>query len=260
MLKTLRGTVLGAAVCAVVALAAAAKDDKAEKHQIKGGIEGKVRSVDASKDTLTVETDDGRTRTFTITDDTTMLGPRGGKVRHRLKDPRFRDGFPVIIVASGTTATEVHLGFAKDAAGTHDGTKTARTGEAVQPRRVTRPTETEPAKTEPNPEPTIRSRVAGKIRPAAPTEDEDEDNEIPGRIKRVDPSRRMLIITLMNGKDRSFLISKDTPILVRGSASRRGLEDPAVKAGAHIEVITDEGGRKVKEIKLVPASDRKKAG
>ena len=74
-------------------------------------IEGKVKKVDHEKSTLTITTDDGKERTFEITDDTTMVGPRGGLVRRGLKDPRFHEGMGLTIVAKGTTATEVHLGF-----------------------------------------------------------------------------------------------------------------------------------------------------
>src|SRR5262245_59062432 len=88
---------LGAAIC-VGGPAAARADDKGEKHQIKGGIEGKVKMVDVEKKKLTIITDQGRERTFTITDETMMAGPRGGKVRRHLKDPRFHEGFPVTIV------------------------------------------------------------------------------------------------------------------------------------------------------------------
>jgi hypothetical protein len=107
---------MGAALCAGGSLARA--DDKsANKPEIKGGIEGKIKSVDVDNKTLTITTSQGRERTYKVTDDTVLVGPRGGKVRRHLKDPRFHEGFSVTIVADGNTATEVHLGFAKDSSG-----------------------------------------------------------------------------------------------------------------------------------------------
>jgi hypothetical protein len=37
---------------------------------------------------------------------------------------------------------------------------------------------------------------------------------------------------------------------VNGTASKKGLQDSALKSGAHITVITDEGGHKVKELEI----------
>jgi hypothetical protein len=243
-------------------LAARADEPKAAKHEIKGGIDGKVVSVDPAKESLTIALDNGRTRTFMIAEETTMLGPRGGKVRHRLKDPRFREGFPVVIVAEGNTASEVHLGFARDAEA-----NAGKAGSAEPAARTTRPrpteTETEPATKSIRPRTTPAetepaSRTTGKA--AGKTEDEDDEAEIPGRIKKMDASRRVLVVTLLNGKDRSFILPSDVKVLVRGAASRQGLHDPALKAGTHIDVVTEEGGHKVKEVKILPASTRKRAG
>jgi hypothetical protein len=89
---------------------------------------------------------------------------------------------------------------------------------------------------------------------------EDDDNEIPGTLKSFDGRRRVLVVTLLNGKDRSFILPRDVKVVVQGSASKRGLGDPALKAGASIEVVTDEGGHKVTELKITPAlAQRKKA-
>jgi hypothetical protein len=90
----------------------------------------------------------------------------------------------------------------------------------------------------------------------AKEEEEDEDNEFPGKIKSVDPTRHMLVITLVNGKDRSFLVSSEAKVLVNSRASRHGLGDPALQPGAALTVFTEEGGRKVKEVKLTPAARR----
>jgi hypothetical protein len=46
------------------------------------------------------------------------------------------------------------------------------------------------------------------------------------------------------------------------AASTQGLKDPHLKAGTFVPVVTDEGGRKVMELEIIPASEIKprKAG
>jgi hypothetical protein len=253
MRRTIGALVLGVTACSTLLMTASARDEQV----IKGGIEGKIKAVDADMNKLTITTAQGRDRTFTITDDTTMLGPRGGKVRHRMHDKRFHPGLDIVIVAQGTTATEVHLGFSRGG-----GPETAG-APAEQPEKAT-PERAQPKTAAPDRTPT-KAAPAPTVRGKAPTkaeEDEDEDNEIPGKIKHFDPSRRILVVTMLNGKDRSFMLSKDVKVEVRGRASARGLEDPSLTTGMPVEIVTDEGGRKVKEVKVVPASDLKgkKAG
>jgi hypothetical protein len=263
MWRTITAVVLGVAIGSAGLLAVSADDSKTE---IKGGIEGKVKRVDVEAKTLTITTTQGRERTFTITDDTTMVGPRGGKVRRRLHDPRFQDGMPLTIVADGTKATEIHLGYDRDSSDTKD-------SHAQAPARGTdkpgKDADTEPSgkttkgdQTTKNQPASSPSKTATKSKPAAKVEDADEDNEIPGKVKSFDATRRVLVVTLLNGKDRSFILSRDVKVLVKGAESKHGLEDPALKNGAAIDVVTDEGGRKVKELKIVPASQLKpkKAG
>jgi hypothetical protein len=244
---------IGVAFCSVAILSASAD----EKPEIKGGIPGKVKSVDVDAEKLTITTEQGRERTFTVNDETTMVGPRGGKVRRRLKDPRFHEGMSVTIVADGTTATEIHLGFQhkedEEKSATRD-TEKPKVGSREPAERVIRkatpPRDTEaPAATK-----TATRPKAG----AAP--DEDEEEEVPGKVKSFDHTRHILVITLLNGKDRSFMLAKDTKVLVKDAISKQGLEDPALKTGAHIEVVTEEGGHKVKELKIVPPVQRRKAG
>ena len=62
--------------------AGAQETKKSDKPEIKGGIEGTVKKVDGDKKTLTIIVN-GKERTFTVTDDTTIVGPRGGLVRRR---------------------------------------------------------------------------------------------------------------------------------------------------------------------------------
>jgi hypothetical protein len=244
--------VLGTVACVAALLAAGAN---AQKNEIAGGIEGKVKKVDVDSKTLTITTAQGRERTFTITDETIMLGPRGGKVRRRLRDPRFHEGLAVTVVAEKNTASEVHLGYDREE---RDADKIGKTDEGQPRRKVTRPPDTEKRGDQTSRKQDTasgsRSKAAGK------TEHDEEDNEVPGKVKRFDVTRRILVVTLLNGKDRSFVLSKDVPVLVKGKASKQGLEDPALKAGAPIEVLTDEGGHKVKELKIVAASQLRKTG
>jgi hypothetical protein len=76
--------------------------------------------------------------------------------------------------------------------------------------------------------------------------------------------RHLLVVTLLNGKSRSFFLAKEVKVLVKGQAARTGLEDPAIKEGTPITVLTEAGGRKVKELHLEPvaaaATKIKKAG
>jgi hypothetical protein len=84
-------------------------------------------------------------------------------------------------------------------------------------------------------------------------EEEDEDDEIPGRVKSYDPSRRLLVVSLLNGKSRSFLLSHDVKVVVRGAASKQGLSDPALKADVPVTVLVEPGGRRVRELHVGPA-------
>jgi hypothetical protein len=60
----------------------------------------------------------------------------------------------------------------------------------------------------------------------------------------------LLVVTLLNGKDRSFLGGSDAKLTIGRRVSRKGLNDPALKVGATLAVVTDEGGKKVKEVKV----------
>src|SRR5262249_4876098 len=151
----------------------------------KGGIEGKVKKVDVEKGTLTITTSNGKERTFTIDDETTIVGPRGGVARRRLKDPRFHEGMDVTIVADGATTKEVHLGYSKHTeGGTGAKATTDKTGTKTATDKAGTKTTTEKKDT-----------TTDKAKPVAHEED-DEDREVPGKIKSVDPAKHMLVITL----------------------------------------------------------------
>jgi hypothetical protein len=239
--------------------AEAQEPKKSDKPEIKGGIEGEVKKVDVDKETLTM-TVNGKERTFTITDDTTIVGPRGGLVRKRLKDRRFHEGLEVTVVADGQKAKEVHLGYdRKDTDEKESKPKPTAKGTTVPSGDKGKEKAADTAKKD--------TKTAAKTTTKTGTtkkdeEEDDEDEEFPGKVKSVDPAKRLLVITLLNGKDRSDFLSKDVKILVKGSASKQGLQDPALRAGIPVMVITEAGGRKVKEVKVAPApaAKGKKAG
>ena len=248
--------VLGSLILGVLIVSAGLQSTKAEdKPEIKGGIEGKVKKVDVDKETLTIVVD-GKERTFTITDDTTIVGPRGGLVRRRLKDPRFHEGLEITVVASGKTATELHLGVDR-----RKEQERKTTAKGTTKRGEDRGTAVPPEKPKKADDKT--SSKAAKGATTKPEEaDDEEDEEFPGKVKSMEPAKHMLIITLLNGKSRSFLLAKDVKIMVKGRASKQGLEDPMLKPGIPITVVTEPGGRKVIEVRVapVPAAKGKKAG
>jgi hypothetical protein len=73
-------------------------------------IKGKVVKVDTKKNTLTVNTLDGK-KVYTINDDTKFVGPRGGVSEDGIKDDRLKVGAEVTLVVAGNNKTvrEVRL-------------------------------------------------------------------------------------------------------------------------------------------------------
>jgi hypothetical protein len=237
-----------------------ARTAEAKDPEVKDGIAGKVVKVDATNNTITIADQNDRERTYSVTEETTIVGPRGGVVRRRLKDPRFHSGLSITVVADGKAAAELHLGYDRKA---REGSETAT---PTRTRRTTTPSTTDtntndsgtstPSTTTPSTSTTRTSRFRGTDsgratgKNAAKEEDEDDDNEFPGKVKSVEPSRHMLVITLVNGKDRSFLLAHDVKVLVNNRESREGLSDASIKPGMSVTVITEAGGRKVKEVKF----------
>jgi hypothetical protein len=254
MLRMLSALFAGAIFCAVGLMSAAAQETRrSERPEIPGGIEGQVKSVDPEKHILSITTPGGRVRTFTITEETTMLGPRGGKVRHRLRDRRFHEGMDITVVADGSTAKELHLGFSRR----------EHADSANHPKSSAKPAITSAEeRRESAAVDAVRGRessAAGKpaasvgTKATAHEEEEDEDDEIPGRVKSYDATRRLLVVSLLNGKSRSFLLSHDVKVIVRGAASQQGLSDPALKADVPVTVLVEAGGRRVRELHVGPA-------
>ncbi len=257
MLRTMSLLFAGATISILGFISAGAQETKqGEKPHIPGGIEGHVKKVDVEKETLTIVTDAGAERTLTVTEDTTMLGPRGGKVRRGLHDPRFHEGMSLTVVASGTTAKEIHLGYSRREPGTaKEGrkalAKASSTAEKSSGSSTTLPT----AKAK------VAAKNVGAAAKAAAAEEDDEDDEIPGTVKSYNAERRLLVVSLLNGSSRSFFLAKDLKVLVKGTASKQGVADPAIKEGARVTVLVEEGGRRVKELHVdpVPARRTKKA-
>jgi hypothetical protein len=232
---------------------------EAKDPEVKDGTAGKVVKVDVTNNTITIADQNDRERTYSVTEETIIVGPRGGVVHRRLKDRRFHSGLPITVVADGKTAAELHLGYDRKAREGSETTTPTRT------RRTTTPSTTDnsndsgtttPSTTTPSTSTTRTSRFRGTDsgratgKNTAKDEDEDEDTEFPGKVKSVEPSRHMLVVTLVNGKDRSFLLAHDVKVLVNNRESSEGLSDASIKPGMSVTVITEAGGRKVKEVKF----------
>jgi hypothetical protein len=268
MSRTLVALVAGAAICAAGLLSAASAQEskKSEKAEIPGGIEATIKAVDKEKGTVSILVTEGaKTRTFTVTDETTIVGARGGKVRKRLNDRRFREGLDITVVpaGTGTTAKELHLGIYRPESGEAAAKPKA---ELAKPKAELAKPKTELAKA------VAKKRMNRKEREdaeadlakanskkatskAAVTEDDDEDDEIAGKVKsyNTDSGRHVLVVTLLNGKGRVFFLGKEVKVLVKGKPVKDGLMDSAIKEGASVTVLTEPGGHKVKELHLEPA-------
>jgi len=143
-------------------------------------------------------------------------------------------------VAEGSAATEIHFGFTPG--GSQEKAEAVR-GAA----RVTRAPTTPEATRTPTSPGVVRSTSA---KPATKSDDDEDEEEVPGKIKSFDPARRILVLSLLNGTTRSFLLPRNVPVEVGSTASKKGIEDPALKAGATVTIFTEEGGHKVKEVKV----------
>jgi hypothetical protein len=63
----------------------------------------------------------------------------------------------------------------------------------------------------------------------------------------------LLVVSLLKGKSRSFLLFHDVKVLVRGTPSNQGLTDLASRADVPATVLVDAGGRRVRELHIGPA-------
>jgi hypothetical protein len=246
MLRTLTLLFAVATISSLGWISAGAQEAKKnEKPQIPGGVEAHVKNVDLEKETLTIVTEAGAERTLNVTEETTMLGPRGGKVRRGLHDPRFHEGMSLTVVASGTTAKEIHLGYSRRAPGTaKENAKASAKATGASSENVGG-----------SPAAAAKAKAYLKKDAAAASkasEEEDEDDEIPGTVKSYHADRRLLVVALLNGTSRSFFLARDLKVLVKGAVSKQGVADAAIKEGARVIVLVEEGGRRVKELHVEP--------
>ncbi|HXY32991.1 MAG TPA: hypothetical protein VEI07_02125 [Planctomycetaceae bacterium] len=221
---------MGTVLCAIAIASFASLATRVSAADVKGGIEGKVVKADAAKGTITIISQ-GNEKTYNVAAATVIVGPRGGIVRRRLHDPRFHEGLPITVVANGDTATQLVLGVDHKAAKSTEGTA---------------------AKGATNRASGFRGEGAAKSEEAA----DDEDNEYPGKIKSVDADKNLLVVTLLTGKDRSFMVGSEAKLTIRGRVSQKGLSDAALRPGASVTVATEEGSKKVKEVRLEGAVGR----
>jgi len=159
----------------------------------------------------------------------------------------------VTIVADGAAAREVHLGYDRGAQGQPTGnTKSTpkRAPSAATVRKEEAPTEKAPRRI---PREAANAKAATAATKAGAQEGaDDEDDEVPGTIKSYDATRRILVVSLLNGTSRSFLLSREVKVLVRGTPSRQGLSDPALSAGTRVTILVEAGGRRVRELHVDP--------
>jgi len=224
---------MGTLLCAIAVAAFASLAAQAAGPEVKGGIEGKVVSVDANKGTLTISSQ-GSEKTYTVTATTTIVGPRGGIVHRRLHDPRFHEGLPITVVPAGDNATQLLLGVDRKAAKPGDASAKPGTNRASG----------------------FRGADSAKSEEA----EEDQDNEFPGKIKSVDADKNLLVVTLLTGKDRSFMVGSEAKLTIGRRVSQKGLSDPALVPGTSVAVVTEEGSKKVKEVKVIVAGAARRGG
>jgi hypothetical protein len=62
--------------------------------------EGKLKKVDAEKNTVIIRTADGKDHEFTVTDDTRLMDDAGKPVKERLKDRRYKEGVAVMFATA----------------------------------------------------------------------------------------------------------------------------------------------------------------
>ncbi|HEV8071775.1 MAG TPA: hypothetical protein VGP76_28935 [Planctomycetaceae bacterium] len=70
----------------------------------------------------------------------------------------------------------------------------------------------------------MRVRFSGADAAKSDESAEDQDNDFAGNIKSVDADKNLLVVTLLNGKDRSFLGGSDAKLTIGRRVSRKGAE------------------------------------
>jgi len=77
-----------------------------------------------------------------------------------------------------------------------------------------------------------------------------QDKEYTGKVKAVDAAKSTFTITAKDGKDMTFLVTKDTKFVgPRGGVSKEGLKDDRMVKGNEVAVKSADG-KTAKEVKL----------
>jgi hypothetical protein len=94
------------AVALLVALVLLAGNVYAQDKEVKG----KVVKVDVKKNMLTVQVGADK-KEYTLSDDTKVIGPKGGLSKEGIKDDRLVPGAEIrlVIAANNRTVREIHL-------------------------------------------------------------------------------------------------------------------------------------------------------
>jgi hypothetical protein len=89
---------------------------------------------------------------------------------------------------------------------------------------------------------------------AAQTKDKDakkDAKEFKAKVVKVDADKKILTVTLDDGKRKDFMIAEDTKILgPRGGVSKERLKDDRLAVGAEITLVMGADGKTVKEVRL----------
>lgn len=82
-------------------------------------------------------------------------------------------------------------------------------------------------------------------------QEKKETDPIVGKVKEVDAKKALFVITLKDGKDRTFLVNKETKFLgPQGGVSKLALKDDRMEPGYEVQVTASEDGKTAVQVKL----------
>jgi hypothetical protein len=82
-------------------------------------------------------------------------------------------------------------------------------------------------------------------------QDKKDTKEIVGKVKSVDIEKQDFIITLSDGKERKFHVTKDTKFVgPKGGVSDEGLKDDRMAKGYEVKVVAAGDNKTAREVKL----------
>jgi len=80
---------------------------------------------------------------------------------------------------------------------------------------------------------------------------QDKKDAVAGKVKLVDIKKSEFVITLKDGKDRTFSVSKETKFIgPQGGVSKKGLKDDRMEPGYEVSVTAGTDGKSAVEVKL----------